>query len=184
MGNALAVRQVSWMDQFQKFVAEQQEKIRQAEKVQLPYLCVQDALEGLADMAINTFNVSMGSTSVTLSFTADDRTTREEYWRVYKAVHDALVLRKLIQPGAGTYPGWKTGPSVGAYFYIYDAAKSNGFGVHVYVNMRVPEDGTHNIKVRKEIESFINQYERIYLTFNDDLSEPPYQLGPNPKDIF
>lgn len=186
MGNALAVRQISWMDTFQKYVAEQQEKIRAIERVQVPYMCIQDALEDLADMRIDTFKLSIMDQGVFLSFTADDRTTREEYWRVYKAVHDALVMRKKIQAGAGTYPAWNNGLSCTGTFYVKDALHPEDYklNVRVYVTMNIPEEGTYNIEVKKSFKQYSNSYEVYSLSYKDELEEPPYQLGSNPKDIF
>ena len=186
MGTAVAIAQQSWMDMWMKFVAEQQEAILKAEALQLPYKAVQEALETVQHLKIDTFKLDLSSTSVTLHFTANDHIDREEYWVVYRAIHDALVARKCISPGSGTFPSWKDKDlRFSAHWAVKKPKPKSKYDVfYVFLVMRIPVEGTHNFKVTKSYEQVSYTNDSYLVAFKDEHDKPPFAIGPKTEEIF
>lgn len=171
MGTAIAIRNQSFMDAFQKFVAEKQEEINRVNALQGLYAGVQDAMEVCADIKNDSFRLGLGTESVNLSFTANDQTTREDFWKVWRAVRDALVARRLIEPNGGTYPSWKD-ITPGAVFQSVQKKNGKQTLLTVYLFMYIPEEGTRHIKVAKKYEEYKSTYP-VYAIQYDDRNERP-----------
>jgi len=169
--NLPALRVEPFITLFERHVTKVQEEINRLREIERPYNVIKSVLLD-PPISNDSLAIEMYPTYVEVTFTANDTTTRADFWAMFKAMRDALKKSDLLsQYGTGTYPDWKSSMCPTSYFSI---KLGQDRYINVYLQMVVPSKGTKHIAVNTSYVQRTYTADVIAMTYSDDLETPEW----------